>query len=488
MTFWFHPCCTLVLVFSFTIVDIINNRRCWLYLQFLREQDLLMRERERRIEMEKADRERSLHPHPSPGSQPHIPSVTNKYHDGEPQANLYRPYQSITNGFERNHFTDYERRLMNENILAHDRQMLQTARIQSSRPPASSKDTVDHIASSAVDSKSTTLKIPDHVSIRNANNHHHPHVSHPTQLPHYQSSNQTAKKQPEVEYGNHLSYSRHSSSSQPTAPQSHDLRTTDHHTVPTSTAVEQSPRLLYSKLDLEEQHLREARINGTYDSDASDAEDDVEDAVERKRQSLLLITTGPPLKLDKTRTKVSFLQQYGLTTQTVRKELDYERLSKHRKIYKEPVVSPVLEAEVKESRPVMLRTPKHIHPEELNRQPDIRQKQTFLHQLGLAHVMPEKRRRKCLLLYFQKKKFSSSRTSFLTTYIFFVINLCHFCISVYLLNVFVTSNFVFGVITLYSRDKPCVKLQPVKSRNIFILLHCKLLQKIYKLFSIRIQY
>ncbi len=75
-----------------------------------------------------------------------------------------------------------------------------------------------------------------------------------------------------------------------------------------------------SKLDLEEKKVREARMNGMYKSDESSSESDDEVAKEEKKmEKLLVISSGPPCKLDKSPKKLKYMQQFGLTTKEQRK-------------------------------------------------------------------------------------------------------------------------------------------------------------------------
>lgn len=70
---------------------------------------------------------------------------------------------------------------------------------------------------------------------------------------------------------------------------------------------------LRSRLDDRERRLVEARNNGTYVSDdTSDSENILAD--DMAHQKLLLITSGPPLKMMRSKRKTDFLKEFGLMT------------------------------------------------------------------------------------------------------------------------------------------------------------------------------
>lgn len=148
--------------------------------------------------------------------------------------------------------------------------------------------------------------------------------------------------------------------------------------------------VICSKLDLEEQKMRESRLNGSYVSDDSDSEDvTVQD--ERRRERLLLIANGPPCAIEKSPRKLKFLKHFGLTTNEIRSEIDHERKRKRRKIYRERSVSPVI-VEDNERQTSPLRIPHHISQDSLNREKDYQFKAYFLYPLGLEAVTAERRR------------------------------------------------------------------------------------------------
>lgn len=78
-----------------------------------------------------------------------------------------------------------------------------------------------------------------------------------------------------------------------------------------------SPQLL-SKLDVKERRLREARANGTYNSE-SENESDSEAEEDRKRERLTVVKIGLPLELDATPHKVQLMDALGLATHQKKK-------------------------------------------------------------------------------------------------------------------------------------------------------------------------
>lgn len=67
-----------------------------------------------------------------------------------------------------------------------------------------------------------------------------------------------------------------------------------------------------SKLDLDEKRLQASRAQGSCSSDSDFDESEVE---EKRKEKLLLVTSGPPLKLHTPRTKMKFLANLELTSQ-----------------------------------------------------------------------------------------------------------------------------------------------------------------------------
>ena len=73
-------------------------------------------------------------------------------------------------------------------------------------------------------------------------------------------------------------------------------------------------------------------------------------------------------------------------------ELDFERLCKKRRLYKEPAVSPI---ELEDSdRNSPLNYPPRLNPDSLNHTPDYKYKMRFLFDLKLQVVPVERRKRK----------------------------------------------------------------------------------------------
>lgn len=75
---------------------------------------------------------------------------------------------------------------------------------------------------------------------------------------------------------------------------------------------------LVSTLDVGEQKLRQRRIRGEL-SDDSEMDEIIDYLDESHKQSLMMVTRGPPLALDASKEKMTFLQQLGLTSQKVKR-------------------------------------------------------------------------------------------------------------------------------------------------------------------------
>lgn len=165
-----------------------------------------------------------------------------------------------------------------------------------------------------------------------------------------------------------------------------------------------SHRSPVSKLDLREQHLQEARLSGLYNSDDSDHELSDRDSSpeDRKRQRLLVIGSGPPQTPDKSPQKLKFLRRLGITTPDVKRDVRFRQRVKQRRIYRERSLSPV-ELEEQGAGPDSdhcLQIPTHIHPDDLNHAVEYKQKACFLYMLGLEGVNPERRQREYSQIFY----------------------------------------------------------------------------------------
>lgn len=361
--------------------------------QFLREQDLLLRERERRIELEKREREK-VHAQP-PITSPKTSSEDGRHlRPGDPS--FHRPFERpLTNGYERNHYTDYERRAMNEAILAQDRHVLQNMprSAASSTVPITSNHSLESrpyeqvfndrsflekqhegIQARLIESEKGQHSQPaysgaqhqaqqqqpppqqqhppqqhqhlqqqqqqpqqsQHPQVQQqqhqpqAHQHHHQHHH---QRPSKYDARHERPQQSELEYKGtsyHRQEENSSSSSSNNKAETAVPSVSQHfeksmHSMNNGGSAHHHPMFKYeavspvicSKLDLEEQKMRESRLNGSYVSDDSDSEDvTVQD--ERRRERLLLIANGPPCAIEKSPRKLKFLKHFGLTTNEIR--------------------------------------------------------------------------------------------------------------------------------------------------------------------------
>ncbi len=282
-----------------------------------------------------------------PGGTPALSLKDDPRHRTPEATGFHRPFElPLTNGYERNHFSDYERRIMTENILAQDRQILQEQQRPRSRPGSGHNGTsqsetrsFDHMTNDRayLDKQHEGMQARLLESEKSRDPHLHGRL-YDKRLNQYDYDRPHVESQPTVSsaFSLHNTYSNHS-----------DINLKDHHNKDNSHILSKTnPESLYnrgmnrelrvpdpsnyfqfdppvlSKLDLEEQRMREARINGSYHSDeesTSESGDDPTVSDERKKQRLLLISSGPPCKLDRSPKKLKYLNQFGLTTKQQRK-------------------------------------------------------------------------------------------------------------------------------------------------------------------------
>jgi len=75
-----------------------------------------------------------------------------------------------------------------------------------------------------------------------------------------------------------------------------------------------------SRLDMAERNLRQVRSSRKTSHSDDDYDEDIdreELAQERRRQTLLLVNNGPPLKRDLSHEKMNFLENFGLTATSI---------------------------------------------------------------------------------------------------------------------------------------------------------------------------
>ncbi len=254
----------------------------------------------------------------------HGPKDDSRHARTSEAAAFHRP---LTNGYEHNHISDYDRRLMTENILAQDRQILQDQQRPRSRPNSGHNNT-SHSDSRGYDQVNDRAYLDrQHEGMQarliesEKSREHQVHLYN-RRLNQYDYDRPHAESQPIVaaSYPHHSAYgsgsSSHAKDSSHTSSRhdSRELRVPD----PSNYFRFDAPVL--SKLDLEEKKMREARMNGMYNSDDSASESDDETAKdERQKDKLLVIGSGPPCKLDKSPKKLKYLEQFGLTTKEQKK-------------------------------------------------------------------------------------------------------------------------------------------------------------------------
>lgn len=154
------------------------------------------------------------------------------------------------------------------------------------------------------------------------------------------------------------------------------------------------PRVV-SKLDLEEEKIRKARLNGTYNSDESESDSEEENDL-NKLNSMLIITKGPPLKLDTSVDKMKFLNMFGLITNRKKRDLEFQKFLKRRRILGRRSISPPVELEEEEQEKRDITSPLPIPSKEitesLRMSADYEEKVKVLRLLDLKPLVPDKKK------------------------------------------------------------------------------------------------
>lgn len=142
------------------------------------------------------------------------------------------------------------------------------------------------------------------------------------------------------------------------------------------------PKELTSTLDLAEKRRKRKRENNTGVTCSSDSEGE-----EETKDVDLWITKGPPAKLQYSEDKLTFLAMFGLTTLTVRNEIELCKVEKRYRLNPDP---PELPLEVEPVIESVLPIPRE-HPDVLLHTPDFEPKVGFLRTIGLDVMPPNKR-------------------------------------------------------------------------------------------------
>ncbi|XP_050398933.1 genetic suppressor element 1 isoform X3 [Patella vulgata] len=166
-----------------------------------------------------------------------------------------------------------------------------------------------------------------------------------------------------------------------------------HDVVPNHVAMEKMVPLI-SKLDKEEERLRKARLSGTYVSD--DDDEDLSEKEEDRIERMMIIRNGPPLALDKTPTKLKFLSILGLCTVQKKKDKEFERFKKRRKLFREKSLSPLVVEEEQKSGSPLLTIPK-VDVDVLCMESGYRNKCSFLASFNLQQIERDKRKELCMI-------------------------------------------------------------------------------------------
>lgn len=142
------------------------------------------------------------------------------------------------------------------------------------------------------------------------------------------------------------------------------------------------PKELTSSLDLAEKRRKRRRERNTGVTCSSDSEGE-----EETKDVDLWITKGPPAKLQYSEDKLTFLAMFGLTTLTIRNEIELCKVEKRYRLNPDP---PELPLEVEPVIESILPIPRE-HPDVLLHTPDFEPKVGFLRTIGLDIMPPNKR-------------------------------------------------------------------------------------------------
>ncbi|KYN10191.1 Genetic suppressor element 1 [Trachymyrmex cornetzi] len=137
-----------------------------------------------------------------------------------------------------------------------------------------------------------------------------------------------------------------------------------------------------STLDLAEKRRKRRREKNTGVICSSDSEGE-----EETKDMDFWITKGPPAKLQFSEDKLAFLAMFGLTTLTIRNEIELCKVEKRYRINPEP---PEVPLEVEPMIESVLPIPSE-HPDCLLHTPDFEPKVGFLRNIGLDIMPPKKR-------------------------------------------------------------------------------------------------
>lgn len=146
--------------------------------------------------------------------------------------------------------------------------------------------------------------------------------------------------------------------------------------------IPEVPKELTSSLDLAEKRRKRRRERNTGVTCSSDSEGE-----EETKDADLWITKGPPAKLQYSEDKLAFLAMFGLTTFTIRNEIELCKVEKRYKLNPDP---PELPLEVEPVIESVLPIPRE-HPDVLLHTPDFEPKVGFLRTIGLDIMPPNKR-------------------------------------------------------------------------------------------------
>lgn len=147
--------------------------------------------------------------------------------------------------------------------------------------------------------------------------------------------------------------------------------------------VPENPRTLTSSLDLAEKRRKRKRAKnagGLVCSSESEGEEEIKDAD-------LWITKGPPARPRYSEKKLAFLAMFGLTTLSMKNEIELFKVERRYKLNPDP---PEVPLDMDQSVESVLPIPQE-HPDVLRYTPDFQPKVGFLKSIGLD-LLPQKKR------------------------------------------------------------------------------------------------
>jgi hypothetical protein len=242
-------------------------------------------ELEKRYRMDKPDQDK-------PGPPPLVSPKTQE--DPRSRTQTHHKADKMSNGYDRKNFADYERRLMSDRMFSQDRHIAErpNAHVQ----PRVDNTRYDHSRDKSIKQEGMQARLLENEKTG----------TFPRQQNHFDISRLPPHVRDSAYPLNLASDGR----------DSHHNK--ENHSVTQDSDVllpYESHRSVVSRLDKEETRLRRARLNGEYTSDDElELDEDLDEEEERNWQRLLTIVEGPPMELDTSKNKLTYLMNIGLVS------------------------------------------------------------------------------------------------------------------------------------------------------------------------------